>query len=712
MSGKIILLFVLHFIFFVIGVPLMGFSITTDTISSNSFLKDPEAIVSSGNVFKLGFFTPENTTNRYLGIFYTFSEKTIVWVANRDKPLKDSSNTVTISKDGNLVLIDGRNQTVWSINAKTSHANTILQIQDNGNLVLCDNATGSIIWESFSHPTDTFLLTMKVFDNLTTGEKTLASSWKNGFDTAVGSFTAGLEALNIPQFFIWKNHHPYWRSGPWNNQIFIGVKDEYTAYLNYFSVVNDHAGIIYLTGRNQGKFLTKFSLNSSGSFVLTMWDNEIKDWDIVWSSQENECDVYGTCGLFGICNAQDSPICSCLRGFEPVNKEEWERGNWISGCRRRKQLECDKSNNIGGSIGNGDGFLKLKFMKVPDFAEQFPFGQEDECRSICLRNCSCVAYAYDANIGCMFWSKSLIDMQQFASVGYDLYVRLSASELDNNKVKALFIIIAAVAAIFCISILVFIVWHRIVKQKGGKKKNKKILEAGQIFSLDSTAIAIKDESQQVNIEELPLFTFEMLANATYQFHDDNLLGKGGFGLVYKGKLTNGKEIAIKRLSVASGQGMEEFMNEVILISKVQHRNLVRLHGCCVEKEEKMLIYEYMPNKSLDIYLFDPTHPSRNILSWTKRFGIIEGIGRGLLYLHRDSRLRIIHRDLKPSNILLDEDWNPKISDFGMARIFGGNQDHANTARVMGTYGYMAPEYAMEGRFSEKSDVYSFGVLML
>ncbi|XP_047955242.1 G-type lectin S-receptor-like serine/threonine-protein kinase B120 [Salvia hispanica] len=204
----------------------------------------------------------------------------------------------------------------------------------------------------------------------------------------------------------------------------------------------------------------------------------------------------------------------------------------------------------------------------------------------------------------------------------------------------------------------------------------------------------------------------MLANATNQFHVDNLLGRGGFGPVYKGVLTNEKVIAVKRLSAESGQGMQEFMNEVIVISKLQHRNLVRLLGGCVDKEEKILIYEYMPNKSLDTCLFGHTNPTKKLLDWNMRCNIIQGIGRGILYLHRDSRLRIIHRDLKPSNVLLDQDWNPKISDFGMARIFGSNEDHGSTARVVGTYGYMAPEYGMEGRFSEKSDVYSFGVLIL
>ncbi|PIN18881.1 Serine/threonine protein kinase [Handroanthus impetiginosus] len=707
MNAKIIQLFILQFIFFVIVSPLLGSCLQTDMILSNSFIKDPDTIVSRGNVFKLGFFTPENTTNRYLGIFYTFSEKTVVWVANRDTPLKDSSSTVTISKDGNLVLINDKNQTVWSTNATISPMNTIVQLQDSGNLVLRDNATGAMIWESFSYPTDVFLPNMKVFHNITTGRKTLCSSWKNVSDPAAGSFTMGIEAFNIPQVFIWKNHRPYWRSGPWNERIFIGIQDMYDAYLQLMTVVNNHAGVIYVTSIDQAMFMMKISLNSSGSMIHTIWNNQTKNWNIVWLAPETRCDAYGTCGPFGSCNAQDLPICSCLRGFEPVNKEEWESGNWTSGCQRRTQLQCDQSNNT-----DGDGFVRLPFMKVPDFAEQFLSRQEDKCRNRCLRNCSCIAYAYDSNISCMFWSGSLIDIQRFDDVGYDLYIRVSASELDSHKNKKLFIIIPVVVAFCCMSIFTFIAWCWIAKQKGEKTKDKRTFEARQIFSLDSTAIVLKNESQKVHIDELPLFTFETLANATNKFHDNNLLGKGGFGYVFMGKLDNGKKIAVKRLSAISGQGIEEFMNEVVVISKLQHRNLVRLVGCCVEKEEKILIYEYMPNKSLDVCLFDPTHPSRNILDWTRRFSIIKGIGRGLLYLHKDSRLKIIHRDLKPSNVLLDEKWNPRISDFGMARVFGGNQDHANTARVVGTYGYMAPEYAMEGRFSEKSDVYSFGVLML
>ncbi|KAL7244030.1 hypothetical protein ACSBR1_016286 [Camellia fascicularis] len=235
---------------------------------------------------------------------------------------------------------------------------------------------------------------------------------------------------------------------------------------------------------------------------------------------------------------------------------------------------------------------------------------------------------------------------------------------------------------------------------------------GQLFYSEESEVfrgATENEDSTPSIESLQ-FDFGTIRHATDNFSDVNKLGEGGFGPVYKGKLHDGKEIAVKRLSRNSGQGLDEFKTEVKLIVKLQHRNLVKLIGCCIEGDETLLVYEYMANTSLDAFLFNATKCKE--LDWAKRAIIVHGTAKGLLYLHEDSRLKIIHRDLKASNILLDDEMNPKISDFGTARAFYGKQIEASTNRIVGTYGYMAPEYAMEGIFSIKSDVYSFGVLVL
>ncbi|XP_058774139.1 cysteine-rich receptor-like protein kinase 10, partial [Vicia villosa] len=216
-----------------------------------------------------------------------------------------------------------------------------------------------------------------------------------------------------------------------------------------------------------------------------------------------------------------------------------------------------------------------------------------------------------------------------------------------------------------------------------------------------------DESAALQSLQYSLATVEA---ATKKFSSENKIGRGGFGEVYKGILIDGRQIAVKKLSLSSGQGGVEFINEVLLIAKLQHRNLVTLIGFCLEDQEKMLIYEYVPNKSLDYFLFDPN--KTRFLQWFERYKIIEGIAHGIHYLHNHSRLKIIHRDLKPSNLLLDDNMNPKISDFGMARMVALDQDRGSTNRIVGTYGYMSQEYAMYGQYSEKSDVFSFGVIIL
>ncbi|KAL4628581.1 hypothetical protein ACB092_05G250000 [Castanea dentata] len=224
---------------------------------------------------------------------------------------------------------------------------------------------------------------------------------------------------------------------------------------------------------------------------------------------------------------------------------------------------------------------------------------------------------------------------------------------------------------------------------------------------DSLSIHLMDSSIYGNDNEnrggIYYFNLITILVATNNFSDANKLGE-------KGKLINGKEIAVKRLSMKSKQGLEEFKNEVILIAKLQHKNLVRLLGCCLAEDEKLLVYEYMANNSLDAFLFDPE--KCKVLDWAKRTNIVNGIAKGLQYLHEDSRLKIIHRDMKASNVLLDKEMNQKISDFGTARIFESNQIEANTIRIVGTYGYMAPEHAMKNLFSIKSNVYSFGILMM
>ncbi|XP_021746889.1 putative receptor-like protein kinase At4g00960 [Chenopodium quinoa] len=261
----------------------------------------------------------------------------------------------------------------------------------------------------------------------------------------------------------------------------------------------------------------------------------------------------------------------------------------------------------------------------------------------------------------------------------------------KNTAKVIIAIVIPVVVISAV-ILALGICYKIKKAK--KYNTLHARSASQDFAMI--------ESLQYDVATLQL--------ATNNFSDENKVGEGGFGGVYKGIMPDGQEIAVKRLSKGSYQGEEEFKNEVLLVAKLQHRNLVRLLGFCLTGEEMILVYEYVANKSLDYFLFDTER--QGLLDWGTRYNIIGGIARGMLYLHQDSRLKIIHRDLKASNVLLDEELNPKISDFGLARIFDVDQSQGNTNRIVGTYGYMSPEYAMQGQFSDKSDVYSFGVLVL
>ncbi|CAJ1795872.1 unnamed protein product [Sphenostylis stenocarpa] len=513
-----------------------------DTITSSQFIKDNETITSSGGNFTLGFFTPQNSTNRYVGIWWQ-PKFTVIWVANRNQPLNDSSGVVTIAKDGNLVVLNGQNHEIWSSHVSTVGSNCTSKLLDSGNLVLRESTSGRTIWESFQHPSNVLLPDMKITTNKVTGEKVKLTSWKSPSDPSTGSFSVSVERLSIPELFIWNETRPFWRTGPWNGKTFTGVPNMKSYYLRGIHVGDDGEGNIefHFTEVEEIDFTINV-LNSTGNYEERLWNGEKKEWVVTWNSSQFECDVYGVCGPFAICNSQSSPTCRCLKGFEPRNNEEWNRNNWTSGCVRRTPLQCGRASNQNESTDyTEDGFLELKMVKVPDFADG---------SSIRLQP----------------------DVQKPMFGELFMYV---VSPLPNlchcNK-------------------LVEII--------------KRFLQSnGDGASADYTNDNVFGDLSQVKLQELLIFSFEKLVTATNNFHLSNILGKGGFGPVYKGQLDDGREIAVKRLSRASGQGLEEFMNEVVVISKLQHRNLVRLLGCCIEKEEKMLIYEYMPNKSLDKYIF-------------------------------------------------------------------------------------------------------------
>ncbi|KAM6549120.1 hypothetical protein CsatB_020796 [Cannabis sativa] len=697
-----------------------NFSVRTggDTISSNQTLNGFSTIVSAGGVFVLGFFSPGNNENYYVGIWYQVDpSRSVVWIANREKPVSFYSH-LRIS-DGNLVLFNEDEVPIWSTNVNSSSSCVQAVIKDDGNLILinCFNPTKTL-WKSFDYPSHTFLPGNQIGYNKVTKTHRVLTSWKNSKDPLPGLYSFHLNETDNSYILIWNRSITYWSSGPWSGHNFRSVRSTLEISYNLMYESNGYESYFTYSVRNT-TMISQVFLDVSGQLKLFNWLFASKKWELSGSHPGQHCEVYAFCGANSLCDHNYLPFCRCLTGFTPKFQSEWDLKEYSNGCIRERELQCgnDSLDNVGG-----DRFLEIPYVNLPKDNESLRTGAIQDCASTCLGMCSCIAYAHN-NSGCLFWTEDLLNVKQLtandSSNSKSLYIRLSASEFEdrNNKgrmvlkSKILYVILGIIAAIVLISSIACYGYYQ--RRKQTKRKGDKMITWGKQDTEKQIANFIKsgqfreDEREGIDV---PFVALEIIVVATDNFSDANKLGEGGFGPVYKGKFPGGQEIAIKRLSRGSRQGFEEFKNEVTLIAKLQHRNLVRLLGYCVEGEEKLLLYEYMPNKSLDSFIFGGTLSM--FLNWELRFDIILGIARGLVYLHQDSRLRIIHRDLKTSNVLLDEEMNPKISDFGLARIFGGKQTEASTRRVVGTYGYMSPEYALNGLFSIKSDVFSFGVMLL
>ncbi|XP_062014516.1 G-type lectin S-receptor-like serine/threonine-protein kinase At4g27290 [Rosa rugosa] len=694
-------LFVCYFFFSFVKTP---FTTALDAITPSQYIRDGETLVSADGNFELGFFG--KSKGQYLGIWYTFSTDIVVWVANRETPVNDSSGVLKLTDQGVLVLLNSSNGTVWSTNSSRTAGNPVLQLLDSGNLVVKDgNDTNPdyFLWQSFDYPCDTQLPGMKLGRNLVNGLDRYLSSWRSTDDPAQGQLSLRMDPRGLPQFFVVQGAKILTRAGSWNGLQLTGYYHRRPNPISEFVFVSNETEIYYeYTLLNRSTF-SRFVLNPYGTTQWLTWIDYTNSWEPFFASRADQCEIYAFCGANANCNANEAPMCACLKGFVPKSPQKWNSSRWSDGCVRRTPLVCS----------DRDDFLRYSRFKLPDTSSSWYDKSMNlkECKELCLRNCSCMAYANldvrEGGSGCLLWFGNLTDIKEFTSDSQDLYIRIASSDTDaigkksnSNKSRQAGIVISSALLVVGMLILGFLLY----------KRNKKLRNQVQDYFYFLILYPKYDCEEGREDMELPLFDFTTIAEATDNFSSNNKLGQGGFGPVYKGTLIGGEEIAVKRQSKESGQGMREFKNEVLLIAKLQHRNLVKLLGCCIQNDEKMLIYEYMSNRSFDFFIFDQER--QKSLNWPSCYNIIDGTARGLLYLHQDSRLRIIHRDLKPSNILLDENMNPKISDFGLAKIFNFDQSQANTNKVAGTYGYMAPEYAVDGIFSTKSDVFSFGVVLI
>ncbi|KAL1552500.1 receptor-like serine/threonine-protein kinase SD1-8 isoform X1 [Salvia divinorum] len=636
-----------------------------DTIRPGTVVKENDTLVSAGGVFELGFFQDAVSGHVFVGIWFkNLAKKKPVWVANRDNPLEHLYANFQIRDDGNLIATD-RKQAPMLVNygRLATSSNTSATLLDSGNLIL--KQEGVIIWQSFDFPTDTLLPGMRLGWFRLQGAQPRRQgllSWLSPQNPSRGTFSVGTTYKDSRKVAVWNRD---------------------VSHMDVGRLESD--GFRFIFKKSFSSFNLSYTYTLQESY-LTL--NTVDGYDMSWLviASTGQLDEYALQG--GSLSLMRHDLCD-------ASGKEVNATVCLEDAASRDCPDGDAFVAVNGSVASS--MLALNVSIIDDF---------DDCELTCRTNCSCMAFAFRDDSGCWLYYGSRSDADRHSGNGVFHVRSIAASQKQGGKRRRLAVIIL-VSSITLGILATVVLWCF-------KRRHKCIFAANKVT--DPKAATTIDIWKTNDVEfigeghNLTCFCVDTLENATDSFNAENKLGEGGFGPVYKGKLPSGQEIAVKRLSKRSVQGAKEFRNEVAVISRLQHRNLVKLLGCCIQGEEYILVYEYMINRSLDSFIFDESKQS--LVDWKTRVQIIEGIAQGMLYLHKYSRLRIIHRDLKASNILLDGGMNPKISDFGMARIYGENGARAKTTKIAGTYGYMSPEYAMDGNFSEKSDVFSFGIIVL
>ncbi|WOL04686.1 receptor protein kinase ZmPK1 [Canna indica] len=675
---------------------LFSSSATVDHLTRGSSLAveqhDTDFLVSENNTFACGFYEVGDNAFAFAVWFKNSADRTTAWVANRDHPVNGRGSRISLHKDGRLVLTDFDGTVVWSSNTSTGAVDRV-KLFDSGNLAVIAG-DGRRLWQSFDSPTDTLLPLQPI-----TRSRPLVSS------SSPGSVSSGLYRFYFDNDNILRLIYdgPEITSIYWPDSRYDVWANERTTYNNTRIGVLDELGYFYASdtlnfyASDYGRGVTRrLTLDFDGNLRLYSLDKQQGNWSVTWQALQHPCDsIHGTCGLNGICvyGSGGAPKvgCSCPPSFEVVDPTDWRKG-----CRRKYKFSCRPRENH---------FLALPYTDFwgydLNYSERYSFAA---CKQMCQKDCSCQAFAYkQLGSGECYPKNILFNGRTYPDAETTLYIKLPKSVLLSQ-----FSVASSSQPPICNDTAVQNVGSPPEYYQRSRGKAKWVYLYGfasALFAIEVLFISCgwwfifrrekmplaAEEGYKVISSQFRRYTYAELKKATKNFKD--VLGRGGSGAVYKG-IEDHRVMAVKKLEDVM-QGEEEFQAELSLIGRIYHKNLVRIFGYCSENSHRLLVSEFIEKGSLDKYLFDDD-TSATLLGWSE--SALSGY--------------VIHCDVKPENILLDRDFEPKIADFGLAKLFNRGGGGSNLSRIRGTRGYIAPEWASCLQINGKVDVYSYGVVLL
>ncbi|EOY07397.1 S-locus lectin protein kinase family protein, putative [Theobroma cacao] len=670
--------------------------------SSLSVEDNSDLLISADNTFACGFYSVGENAYCFSIWFTNSKEKTVVWMANRDKPVNGKGSRVSLLRDGAFVLTDVDGSTTWETNTGTTDVQKA-ELLDNGNLVLMDSS-GKILWQSFDFPTDTLL----PHQPITRSKKMISRLGRGNYSAGYFNFYFDNDNVLRLMYDGPDTSTLYWpdvdntvtqngRTGYNNTRI--AVLDDMGRFLSSDSLQFNASDLGFGIKR-------RLTIDYDGNLRLYSLNNGTGLWTITWEALLQPCLVRGICGRNGICiSTPKLPRCSCLPGYEMTDPS-----NWNAGCKPRFSITCSQSQ-------------QLKFV---EFQHMNFYGNDiniysnktlDWCKKKCKEDCQCQAFNYrlTGEVKCHL-KAALFNGCKSSTVKVSTYLKLPL----NIEISEYIILNDTNLTCSSRGYKVPVTGFSSTYMARGKKLRWVYLycfasAVGVIefiflasgwwflFRRHDVLVAV-EEGYRALTSQFRTFSYTELKKATKSFKEE--LGRGASGVVFKGVLADERVIAVKKLGDAY-QMEEVFRAEVSTIGKINHMNLVRMWGFCSESKHRLLVYEYVENKSLDKLLF-----SENFLGWKERFKVALGTAKGLAYLHHECLEWVIHCDVKPENILLDGEFEPKISDFGLSKLFQKGFNNSKFSRIRGTKGYMAPEWASNLPITAKVDVYSYGVVIL